>query len=356
MAKRILFIFLIVMAQLVYAGERGILDGVLKPEMIRVYDGKLYVTEQQTFYIFSLKDLSLLKKVGNSGEGPGEFIADPNRTISLSVYPQHILTESRYKLIYFSHDGTFIKEKRKPSASFNQVLPLGDNFVAMRWSQREDDKQHNTVGIYDGEFELIKELYTQRNFSYRRTAQMIPDALNFCVAGDKLFIEKSPEGFIVDVFDTKGNVLYRIENEYDKLSIGEAHRTAALDAFKEIPFIKRRINQTGGEWFKTYKSRNKILYRDTFPAIRDIMTDGKRLFLKTYKTKQSSEEYISMDFKGKILKKILLPKVRKAAFLVQMQGNKKYYCIHGGMFYYLKLVETEDDADWVLYTANIPEK
>ena len=60
-----------------------------------------------------------------------------------------------------------------------------------------------------------------------------------------------------------------------------------------------------------------------------------------------------MDTKGNILKEVYLPIAKKVDFLVQMQGDKKYYNIHNDKFYYLKLVEKGDDEDWQVFVEKI---
>ncbi|MCK5059233.1 MAG: hypothetical protein KAT34_21470 [Candidatus Aminicenantes bacterium] len=44
---------------------------------------------------------------------------------------------------------------------------------------------------------------------------------------------------------------------------------------------------------------------------------------------------------------------KKVDSIVQMQGDKKYYIIHNGTFYYLKLIEHEDDGDWQVFVEKI---
>jgi hypothetical protein len=54
-----------------------------------------------------------------------------------------------------------------------------------------------------------------------------------------------------------------------------------------------------------------------------------------------------------IKKKVFLPKAKKVDFLVQMQGDKKYYSIHKDTFYFLKFIETDEDEDWELHRQEI---
>lgn len=69
----ILLILILLLVRAVFPVNRGIVPGVLKPEMIRVLDDELFVVEGAAVWIYSLKDLKLKRKIGRQGEGPGEL-------------------------------------------------------------------------------------------------------------------------------------------------------------------------------------------------------------------------------------------------------------------------------------------
>jgi len=74
--KKVMFLVilsLLLLAAFVWAENPGTLEGVLVPEMIQVSGDELYVLEGATIYVYSLKDLKLLCKFGQKGEGPGEL-------------------------------------------------------------------------------------------------------------------------------------------------------------------------------------------------------------------------------------------------------------------------------------------
>ena len=73
-----------VMAMPLAAARLGVLEGVLKPQMIQVHGGELFVAEGQYIHVFSLPDMKKKFRIGKDGEGPGEFKLDPARTIIFS--------------------------------------------------------------------------------------------------------------------------------------------------------------------------------------------------------------------------------------------------------------------------------
>jgi len=354
MKKKVLLIaFLVALCLAPLAAEKlGTLEGLFKPQMIKVYDNQLFVVEGQTILVYSLKDLKLQVKIGKRGEGPGEFKYSPSRTLIITVYPQHILAESRNKLVYFDKKGKFIREEKKVTGLL-QTLPLGENFLVHKIIYNTDGKNYFAVFIYDKNFQPLKELYRQAFFTFENKVFVMPDGLNYAIMGDKLLVEKSPDGFIVDVYDSRGNKIRRISRDYEKVSVPQARKDEAYKDYTNIPFLIRMRRERGDSWVDNLLKSQSMVYPDYYPAIQDIAVDGEKIYVRTYRVKDNQEEYVMMDITGKVEKTIFLPKARKVDFLVQMQGDKKFYNIHKGKFYYLKSVEEDDDEEWQIHVQTI---
>jgi len=67
--KKVIFILLvlIVLVGTVLGEKLATLTGIMKPESISVDDRQIYVMENRTFFIYSLKDFNLMKKFGKPG-------------------------------------------------------------------------------------------------------------------------------------------------------------------------------------------------------------------------------------------------------------------------------------------------
>jgi hypothetical protein len=348
----VMLMFIVSMGNTVFSVRLGRLEAVLRPQMIKVFGNELFIVEGHYVFIYSLPELKLKKKLGKQGEGPGEFKLDASRTAVISVFHDYILAESRNKIIWFSREGNFIKEKRKIPGII-QTLPIGKNFAVLKILYGPKGHNYFSINLYDPQFKEIKELYKQYFFTYEDKLFIMPDSLNYCICDSKIFIEESPGGFVIDVFDSEGEKLNRIEKPFEPLNVSGSDKEAAFNAFLQIPSIVRQIKQLGKPAVINQLKSQNLVYPETFPAIQYMLADNKKLYVKTYRKKNNKEEYLIMDLKGDILKKVYLPVVKRVDFLVQMQGDKKYYHIHNGKFYYLKMIEDEEDEAWEVHVHDL---
>jgi len=213
MRKLILLVLLLLFTYMVMGTNLGILNEVLEPESIQVYGNELYVVEGAVIFVYSLDDLSLIRKFGKKGEGPGELKAFPFWPNSITVWPDHIFAEGLDKFIFFSKEGKLIKEHKKIKR-FMKVLPVGKNVVVKTFPfQGKDQKYYNAIKVLNTEMEEIKELYRQKVLMLEAEGSitMIPESINFCVYDNKIFVEESPKGFFIEIFDCEGKKLYQID-------------------------------------------------------------------------------------------------------------------------------------------------
>ena len=230
---------------------------------------------------------------------------------------------------------------------------MGKNFVGKKAKRDPEQKtMFVVIALYDSEGRLIKELYRQKfaqQVSGRNvTIQLFSDLLNFQVWDNKIFIEKSPEGFLIDVFDSNGKELYQIKREYEKIKVTDAHKEAALNEIKEDPTIKRRIKQFGS-WENLLKMM-KFTFPEFIPPIQNIEIADGRIYARTFQKKNNTEEYIVMDLAGKMLKKTYIPRVHPPSLKDQLIGVKKAV-IRNDKLYYLK--ENEEQEVWELHVYEI---
>ncbi|UCH97151.1 MAG: hypothetical protein JSV88_09960 [Candidatus Aminicenantes bacterium] len=353
MLKKMVIFSLIVFAGIfLFPANLGTVNGVLKPNMIEVAGHELYIVEGAVISVYSLNDLQLIRQFGRDGEGPGELKVVPYYNNRVSVFPDFILAESVDKLIYFSKEGAVIKQVKKPVES-GFFTPVGKNFVGKK--VKRDPGQKTTfivIVLYDLELHEIKELYRQKfaqQVSGRNvTIQLFVDLVNFQVWDNKIFIEKSPEGFLIDVFDHNGKALYQIKREYEKTKITGAHKEAAIKEIKEDPTIKRRIKQFGS-WENLLKMM-KFTFPEFMPAIQYMEIADGRIYARTFQKKNNKEEYIVIDLEGKMLRRTYIPRVHPLSLKDQLIGVKMAV-IRNDKLYYLK--ENEEQEVWQLHVYEI---
>ncbi len=350
MKQRVIFtliaiLFISTISTTAFAAKTGTLPEVMKPEMIRVSGNELFIVQGAEIYNYSLPDLKLIRSFGKKGEGPGELTVNPIWFNTVTVTPEHLFVDGLNKVIYFSRDGKLIKEIKKKGI-IEQTFPVGKNFLVLDQIHIEDKIQYQVLNLCDASFQKIKELCRQVSpfQSVEKTTVLLSDSLDFQVWEDKIYIERSPRGFVVEVYDSTGERLHTIKKEMEKIPVAAEDKKEALDTFKADAFIK----EIGFENFK--RNMSDMLFPDFFPAIQSIDVSNGVIYARTFKRKGNKEECIVMGLKGKVLRKKDLPRVENAPFLAYALGIR-YYTIHNNTFYYL--VENEDDETWELYTEEI---
>jgi hypothetical protein len=177
---------------------------------------------------------------------------------------------------------------------------------------------------------------------------MVSDFINFRICNEKLFVEESPRGFLIEVFDESGNRLFEIKQNHETIPVTEKHRQRLTEDLKEDPWVKPQIQALGG--WEEIKKIMKLEFPEHFPAIQNLdISDGK-LLVQTYRKKQGKEEYVIMDLSGKVEKKVYIPQKVKVSLMPRLMGVK-LYAIHGQNLYFIQ--ENEDDEIWELHKENI---
>jgi len=238
-------------------GEKaGVLTEVMNPDQLRVAGDRCYILQDEIVFIYSLKDLKLVKQFGKKGEGPGEVMTIPFISNGLSVPENKLVVDAINKVIFFSRDGVFENELKKKGQVAN-VLPVGDCFVVTRLRPDEDRKKlYAAVTLVDAKMNVVKELHAQPMAQQGIDVQLVPDVANMAVYEDKIFVEKSTEGFVVDVYDGKGNELYKIRKDIPPLKVTAKIKETLLKEFIEDRLVKFQMTQAGEAWDEFKKRIN----------------------------------------------------------------------------------------------------
>jgi hypothetical protein len=345
-------IYLMACASLVFPTVVGSLPDVMKPAMIVVYEGELYVGEGAITSVYSLKDLKLLRKFGKKGEGPGELLEIPDFPNKITVLKDRVFVTGIGKVIAYTREGTFVKEFRTHQRVI-QLLPVGKNFVAKELGGSEDGKSTvSMIVLYNPKMEKIKELYRQEWIQQGALPgiklYMPLDFVSFAVINDKVFVDESAKGFLIEVFDSSGKKLYQIKKDYEKLEVTSDDKNRLETNLREDPTVKVAIKRLGG-WNEA-KKIFQMVFLQYFPAIQGIEISGQRLYVRTFKAKDDKEEYLVMDLKGNIIKKVFIPRNLEVGFRARIAGGK-LSSISEGRLYYVK--ENEDEEVWELHVEEL---
>lgn len=304
---------------------------ILKPGMINVRYDRLFVTENATVSIYSLKDFKLIKKFGKPGEGPQEFKVNPyGGQLILEVFPEYILVNSMGRLSYFTLNGDFIKEKNNAPGFY--IQPMGKHFVGASETVGEENTRFRTINLYDPDFKKLCEIHRQEHeiqVQKGKGIHLLKQAFTYYVVGDKIFVS-GREGFVIDIYDEKGKLLHTIEEkDYKRRKVTDADRKG----------IHRLLKRQFKELYELYK--NTITIAPTFPAIGSIFVRDQRVYVLTNKEKDEMFETFIFDLDGKLIKKIFIPLTKKntlQAYPTDIRDGKIY-----------QLIENEEDEVWELH-------
>lgn len=324
--KKFIFAFIMLgIAGIILAGKTVKLPELLNPNSIVVHGDRFFVIDGPRIYIYSQKDFKLMKKFGNKGEGPGEFMIFPGiPSFQLICHPDKIQINSIGKVSFFSLDGSFLNElKHSVLYGGGQFYPLCNKFAGMGFKQ-ENSKFFITIDIYNSQLKKEKEV-AQYNIKAGYNETVLGKTLSMQTYGNKIFVAGSKR-LLIDVYEDTGKKNYEIYHDYDNLKFTQKHKKEILDWYKRNPVTKNL--------YHSFEKRLK--FPSSFPAIkRFFITDGK-VYVQTYLKKNKQAEFVVFNLNGKFLKTFFLP-------IVMNDILEQFYlfCIKNGKLYQLKEDEEE---------------
>jgi len=312
------------------------LPDLLNPDLIRVDENQMYITEVANIYIYSLKDFRLIKKFGKRGEGPQEFMTGTGVAMMwLEMQPDDLFIHTMNKISYFSKQGTFIKEKKINMAYAPALKPIENRFVGVGFPS-EKGIRYWTINIYNSNLEIIKEIYRyERAFYPDRDINLLGiKRADFCVYDKKIFVADTEKTGTIHVFDLNGSQLYEIKPDYEKVEIT-----------REVEKRLRENFSAGNtrEFYEAYK--HQIKFPEYFPPMRFMVAADGKLYIMTYKTTDDKTRFLIYTTPGKFLEKVFLPvkdmEVRSFCPFT-IKNNKLYH-----------LYDNEDTETWELQITTI---
>jgi hypothetical protein len=304
------------------------LEEVAHPFQFYVDTDRIYVTEGVKIYIYSLKDYRLIKTFGKEGEGPGEILLrrrGGNDQVLLTVLKDFLVVNTVSKLIYFSKEGEFIKEKKTTKAG-RWLAPFENMFLGKKFIRKKDGLYHAVV-LYDADLEPVKEIYKHKHGWQGPNVAFNPltvDQADFETGGGKIFVVDGAYTTI-RAYGKSGKELYAISNTGELAPFTDEHKNDMIAGYQRNSF-----------WKRMYETRKHLFkFPKTFPPIRGVFLDAaaKKLYLKTHKVEKEKRKWFVYDFNGIFLKKLALPFGR-----YRFADNTAY-----------RLLENEDEETWEVH-------
>lgn len=335
---KLLFLVLIFFSNLAFSTKVATFPELKRPFLIHADDNQLYISDGPNIFIYSLIDYRLIKQFGRSGEGPGEFKINPNRSggsVVIFLTSDNIVVNSVGKVSFFSKDGQYLSEIPTGGRGSRFQL-LGEQFVGEKGAA-DKNTSYLTMNIYDFHFEKKKEIYRQKGF-YQPQGDLNPFYLIgpiTYVYDNKIFI--IAEMMEISVFDEKGEKLYSIKPEYEKILITGDYKEKFHNWFKNYLPLR--------EFYKSLKDRLK--FPKYLPQIRFFHVVDNKIYILTYKKMEGKSEFLIYDIKGNFQGSIMFPLVESDEF-----GFLFYpYTIKNGKLY--QLIEDEKKWTWELHVTEI---
>lgn len=310
------------------------LPDVLNPQDFSVHNNRVYVIEGAEISIYSLDDFRLVKRFGKRGEGPREFKPLPfSKSVKISFPPGKVQVLSLDRLSFFTYDGIFIDEQ-KMSKVFQfpvfYIYPLKNKYVIQELKTGENRSLWRVINIYSSNLKKEKELL--RFLEDRNQAHhLLKKTYSIRTFDDKIFVVASRD-FVIDVFDSRGEMNYTIKQNYFNLKLTDKRKEEILEGFKSNP---------GNRKFYPYV-KNRLTFPGSFPAIKDFYVTNGKIYVLTYGRKANKSEFFILDLKGKLLKKVYLTlgshEAGDGAVLKTIVDDKLY-----------QLLENGEEEKWELY-------
>ena len=306
------------------------MKGLMKPDALQADKKHLYITDGWEIKIFSRKDFKPVKTFGKKGEGPGEFMG----YIIAYVQPDYIFINTPNKILYYSLDGNFIKEKRIRGI-FGRFKPVNEGFVGYHYAPRKG-VMHEYVFLMDSELKRTKELYERRYFAQRNSdLNLIEERPPFFhIVDEKIYVD-GIDG-VIYVFDKTGKKIDAIKLPIKWIPFTIEHKQRFINGLKsrtETRIYYERV-------------RHRLEFPDHFPLIRMFHVSDNKIYVMTNKEKEGKNEFLVLDMKGRLLKTLFLPISSFDETMIVIT----YDIVHG-VLYHLK--ENEQTENWEVRVYNL---
>lgn len=341
MRKFFLLLFLCMVGSMILAEKVIEFPDLMKPRIMKIDEDEMFIAEGFNVKVYSLKSGKMKFKFGKQGEGPGEFRM--YFLLNVFILPDCVYAQSHDKVAWFSREGKFLKEKGTPNAMIS-LIPIGDKFIGVDFDNSQLDSKnivYQSISIYDSNIKIIKTIY--RNLfdakvifrpGINTTAEykMIGHyyGADCDIKSEKIIVSDSRKGFYIEVFDGSGKKLYSINKKFEKIKVPEDYKKRALE--------KEKI-QTASEW--QLLKRRKFTFYKYFPPFWTVKFINGKIYVGTYKMKDNDFEFIILNVKGNILKRVFLPIKEVMAF------KDNLFHFDNGKFY--NLIENEEKEIWELH-------
>ena len=330
----------------------GLLPSGMSPDSVEFTAAEMFVLDSEKISVFSLPDLTLLRTFCRAGRGAGMLWPRHNWDQAIRLASGKIMAEDNNKILFFTPDGHFLEEKSKPENTV-WFVPFGGGFVAKSMVVTGTPPlQYMRIVLYDANLKETKELYRQKWFQQQNppgfTTEFPGDLLHFAVAGDKLFVEKSPEGSVIAIFDAAGREIASAKNPHTPIPVTPADRERITALVRREKRVAAMIAMTGS-WEKLREIWS-FAFSEFNPALRELQAYGDNVLARTSEQKGEETKFLLIDPRGRLRKEIFLPLGTDAETEARVSGTAFFKVIDGRVCF---LRENPERKAWEVHLAAV---
>jgi hypothetical protein len=315
----------------------GALPAGTSPDSVDFSATEMFVLDRGTVSVYSLPDIVLQRTFGGSGTSAGKLSPRHIWDQTVRVVPGKIIAEDEDKIVFFSQNGRVLSEKQKP-ANTTWFVPFGAGFVAKSMVlEGNPPLQYIRVALYDAELKEVKELYRQKWFQQPTPkgfqTEFPGDLLHFAVAGDRLFIEESPGGWVIEIFDAGGHKISTVKKPYSPIPVTPADREGEAAQVRREKRVAAMIARAGS-WEKLREVWS-FAFSDVKPALRELQALGDEVLARTFEQRDGEAKFLVLDREGRVRKELFLPVGTDAETEARVCGTS-FFKIVNDSYYFLR--------------------
>lgn len=309
---------------------------VNNPRMMQIADGNMYLLEKANIFMYSLKDHKLIKKFGKQGNGPGELNVSGPMIAQMQIAENQLCVNTFQKIVQFSLDGKFLDEARFPFIAM-QAIPFHKGYAVSKLAMSQNGENRMGAYLFPKNLENGKELYGREFKDFRKTGkiEVVPELFMIQSAGDHLVMLDHADGGVLSVYDKEGTRLRQVSLHIEKVKATDSFKKELMAWTKTQPQFKQLPEEI-----------MKLIYvPDYLPVFKNFFVSEHKIFIHTYNKQGGKVQFLVLDMKGNLIKKLWLEGVEKNVIMPTP------YSFYQGCMY--TLVENEDEEVLELHKVKL---
>lgn len=344
--KTVILLFLLFFSFGFARGEKlADFPDLVNPTQILVNRDYIYLMEPPRILIYGKSDLKLIKSFDRAGEGPGEF------KIPLNTNPQQFFVDIQAGNLLVSQQGrisllTAMGEpiRDMPLSEGNRFRMVGDGFLGFGVAA-EGKIRLSTLNVYDGNLKKIRELYRKKSWIQEGEGwNMLRGSYpHVVILANRIFSIGLDSDFRIEVYDFQGELKQTIKRSYRPVPFTEKDKQRVLEKFRTGPTTAPEFE----EW------KRILRFPEFFPSLRNLFSDGSRLLVRTFASKNGKSEFLVFRPDGTFVKTLwLLIRVSSERWSNPFLWDSAPFAFFDGVLY--QLFEDEENETYQLERLPLP--